>query len=63
MPITTYDIECAISDVTRRKHDDMQQFLHMIDTYGLTEVALWLRNVEKDLSVPSPGLISDVRRG
>jgi hypothetical protein len=62
MPITTFDVECAISDTTRQKHRDMFEFLRMIDTYGLTEVALWLRNVEKDLSVPSPGLISDVRR-
>jgi hypothetical protein len=48
--ILDLDVERAISDVTRRKHADMLQFLYMIDTYGLTEVAKWLHRVKQDLS-------------
>jgi len=60
--ILALDVVRAIEEVTLRKRADMQQFLYLVDTYGLTEIAKWLHNTERNLSMPSPGLISDVRR-
>jgi hypothetical protein len=61
--ILDVDIERAISDVTRRKHADMLQFIAFVEHYGLSEVALWLRNIERDMAGSlAVGMMGDPRR-